>query len=48
MENMVKLLPNYYNYKYTHSTILMAIAGPSFEFLYVDLGTNGRVNDGGV
>ena len=26
----------------------MAIAGPSYEYLYTDVGTNGRVNDGGV
>ena len=26
----------------------MAIAGPSYECLYVDVGTNGRVIDGGV
>ena len=26
----------------------MAIAGPSYEYLYADGGTNGRVNDGGV
>ena len=31
----------------THSIILMAITGPSYEFLYADIGTNGRVNDGG-
>ena len=29
-------------------TIIMAIAGPSYECLYVDVGANGRVNDGGV
>ena len=26
----------------------MAIAGPSYECFYVDVGTNGRVNEGGV
>ena len=35
-------------YKHSHSIILMAITGPSYESLYIDLGTNGRVNDGGV
>ena len=39
---------HYHNYKHTHSAILIAIAGPSFECLYVDVGTNGRVNDGRV
>ena len=35
----------YYNYKRTHSIILMAIAGPEFEYLYADVGSNGRVSD---
>ena len=39
---------HYYNYKHSHSIILMAIAGPSYECLYADVGANGRVNDGGV
>ena len=38
----------YYNYKHTHSIILMAIAGPNYECLYADVGSNGRVNDSGV
>jgi len=38
----------YYNYKNTNSIVLMAIAGPDFECLYADIGTNGRVSDGGV
>ena len=38
----------YYNYKHSHSIILMTIAGPSYECLYADVGANGRVNDGGV
>ena len=35
----------YYNYKHTHSIILMAIAGPEYGFLYADVGSHGRVND---
>ena len=38
----------YYNYKHTHSIILMAIAGPEYECLYADVGSNGRVNDSGI
>ena len=38
----------YYNYKHTHSIILMAIAGPDYECLYADVGSNGRVNDSGI
>ena len=39
---------HYFNYKRTYSIILMAIAGPDYEVLYADVGTNGRVADGGV
>ena len=31
----------YYNYKHTHSIILLAIADPGYECLYVDVGSNG-------
>ena len=33
---------HYYNYKHSYSIILMAIAGPSYEYLYADVGTNGE------
>ena len=38
----------YYHYKHTHSIILMAIAGPDYECLYADVGSNGRVSDSGI
>ncbi|XP_057312163.1 uncharacterized protein LOC130653659 [Hydractinia symbiolongicarpus] len=38
----------YYNYKYTHSIFWMATAGPSYECLFVDVGSNGRVNHSGI
>ena len=38
----------YYNYRHTHSIILLAIAGPEYECLCADIGSNDRVNDSGV
>lgn len=40
---------HYYNYyKLMHSIVLMAFAGPSYECLYADIGTNLQTSDGGV
>ena len=39
---------HYYNYKHTHSIVLLTIAGPDCEALYADVGTNGRVSDDGI
>jgi len=38
----------YYNYKKPHSIVLMVIANAHCEFIYCDVGTNGRISDGGV
>ena len=32
----------FYNYKHTHSIILLAIAGPEYECLYADVGSSDR------
>ena len=38
----------FYNYKHTHSIILLATAGLEYKYVYADVGSNGRVNDSGI
>lgn len=38
----------FYNYKGFHSVVLMAIANANYEIMYCNIGTNGRISDGGV
>ena len=38
----------FFNYKKTFSTILFAVADAHSNFIYIDVGTNGRVNDAAV
>lgn len=48
----IKCPPNtgseYFNYKKDFSTILFAVVDADYNFLYIDVGINGRVNDAAV
>lgn len=38
----------FFNYKKTYSLILLAVVDADYNFLYIDVGKNGRVNDAAV
>lgn len=38
----------FWNYKHFHSLVLIACANSNYEFIWCEIGTNGRISDGGV
>ena len=40
--------PKYYNYKHYFSIVLFALVDADYNFLYINVGCQGRISDSGV
>jgi hypothetical protein len=38
----------FYSYKKSNNTVLMAVVGPNYQFIYNEVGSNSSLSDGGV
>lgn len=38
----------FYNYKGSHSIVLLGVSNAKYRLIYIDVGANGRISDGGV
>jgi hypothetical protein len=38
----------FYNYKKSNSIVQMAVVRPNYQFIYIDVGSNGSLSGGGV
>ena len=48
MQAPVRSRSYYYNYKKTHSIVLLGVVNSNYEFILLDIGDAGRQSDGGV
>lgn len=48
MENPYHSGTEFYNYKKTFSIVLMALVDTNYKFIFADIGSQGRISDGGV
>lgn len=47
IQSPINIGSEFYNYKHNFSIILLAVADSDYNFLFADVGTHGRMSDGG-